>query len=254
MATINPRTLFQAFLNAPKPSVLVTGASRPGQPSAVGAGIWQINPKATFNGNALCVPILLHNVMSSNVNALIYPGYFDTVLWFDYATAAVIGVNTYGSNWSNQIGSNNSPWFLENTKATQLPNSPVTVNYLTSPLQPAWVSSQVTTTFRATVPFTLTGQQDPYTVGAPLTLPAGRSVKVVSSLNTVGINNVVRLRYNISAFTNTTATLSENFDFYFNVSTGFIYADFPEQIINRNTNATFSKVSTTMRWTAVSGF
>jgi hypothetical protein len=254
MATINPRTLFQTFLNTPKPTVIVTGASRPGRPSAVGAGIWQINPKATFNGNTNCVPVLIHNLSSNSVNALIYPGYFDTVLWFDYATTAVIGVNTYGSNWSGTLGSNASPWILENTKATALPNSLITVDYLTSPVTPVWSSALTTATFKAPVTFALTGHQDPYNVGAPLTLPVGRSIKVQSNLNTVGIANVLRLRYVISA-TTSGVTQTRNFDFYFNVTTRFIYADFPEEIVTRApNNGPFSKVGTTMRWTAVSGF
>jgi hypothetical protein len=244
MATINPRTLFQAFLNAPKPTALVNGASRPGSPSAIGRGIWQINPKATFNGNALCVPVVLHDVISNNVNALIYPGYYDSVLWFDYATAAVIGVKTYGSN----RGSNAIPWILENTKATGLPNTSLTVNYLTTAT--VWQQANpVATTFKLAVASPVSGLSDPYRVGSTGTLPTGSSVTIRSSIGTVGVNNVLRLRYNLTG-TGVAGTLSGNFDFYFNVTTGFIYADFPERIVN----SSFVEVPTIMRWTAVSGF
>jgi hypothetical protein len=253
MATINPRTLFQTFLNAPRPTATVAGANRPGLPAAIGRGIWQINAKATFNGNANSVPVVLHNVISNTTSALIYPGYFDTVLWFDYATTAVIGACTYGSNWNNQTGANNSPWILENTKATGLPNSSLTVNYLTSPTIPVWTSTPVNATFKAPLPFALTGQQDPYRVGAAATLPTGRTVRITSNINTVSINNVLRLRYNIESRNGSTVLSSDNFDFYFNVTTGFIYADFPEEIV-RNNNGILGKVATTVRWTPTSGF
>jgi hypothetical protein len=244
MATINPRTLFRTFLAAPKPTALVNGASRPGQPSAIGRGIWQINSVNTFNANINSVPLVLHNIISNSVTRLVYPEYSDTVVWFDRDTAAFIGLKTYGSN----RGSTATPWILEMTKATQLPNSSLTVNYLTSAT--VWQQANpVTTTFRLAVASPVSGMSDPYRVGSSVSLPGGNSLSVRSSIATVGINNVLRLRYNLAGVGSLSA-VSGNFDFYFNVTTGFIYADFLETI----TNSSFNSVDTIVRWTAVSGF
>lgn len=256
MAIINPRSLFQTFLNAPKPRAIVYGAGVSGGTAAQGVGIWNINPSTTYNGNTNSVPVVIHNVKSSSVAALVYPEFDDTVLWFDATTAAIIGFSTYGSNKTNTTSLNIGiyDWYLDATKTLALPTS-ADVTYTS--VATVWTSSNVTLSHKRGVRFTGWEDYDPYAVGASFSLTTGYTVRASASLATVGIANTLQLRYTITLLLNGTPVVSADnpkiYDFFFN-TTGFAYADFPERVLVKQNNGTYVKTPIRMRWTKVSGF
>jgi hypothetical protein len=255
MATINPRTLFQTFLNTPKPNAITTGANKSGSVAAQGVGMWQINARATFNGNANSVPVVTHLVKSHTLNSLVFPGFDDSVIWFDYATGAAIGVSTYASNQpqTSVAGITYYDWIIDSTKATALPNSNLTVNYTTNAT--VWTGTPATVSHRRAAAFAPTGAYDPYTVGAAFNPTSGVSMRLSASVATVAVNNILRLRYSLNTLLNGTSQGVTNYDFYFNVNTGFASADFPTRVLVRNTQTgVFTRQRTEMRWTRVSGF
>lgn len=254
----------QSLLNTSKPRAIVRGGNTTSRndtsratvnTSVQGVGIWNINARATFNGNANSVPILLHNVKSSSVSALVYPETTDTVLWFDYTTCALIGVSTYGWNRNIATAANigQHDWFLDTTKTLALPTS-VDVN--PSQQQTPWTGSTVTLTHKRGVRFTGWDDYDPYLVGAGFSPTNGVNARATASIRTVsgGGNGLVGLRYTLSTFQNSTLLGSQIYDFFFD-NAGFGWGIFPDNVLVRNsTTGVFSRQPVDIKWSAVSGF